>query len=285
MKINGFRFIIGSGCNYNCFFCHHEGYKKESYDNVEKDKLDKLCEYAKKNGIRDISITGGEPFLYWNKLKYLLTIFNEKNFKITLNSNFSLADKYIEDMKKFKNIEFHINFSSLNEKTHEEIIKRKILKKVQNNLMLYKENNFNICLNIPVLHGINSNELIEIFNYSKKMNFKPRFLVLYPMNEKQKKYYEDVEDIIKHFKDAKIEKKYSYGRYDISSKEGNFEIVRCLCVKKECDICKVNTFIHITPDLKLKYCMINDDEISVDYSNYNTIDADFKKVLKKLGEL
>ena len=285
MKLNGLRFIIGSGCNYNCFFCHHEGYVKESYDNVEKEKLDKLYEFAKVNDIKDISITGGEPFLYWNKLKYLLTIFGEDRFRITLNSNFTLADKYLEEMKEFKNIEFHINFSSLNNKTHERIINRKLLDKLKDNLELYKENGFNICLNIPVLHNVNSDELIDIFNYCKTMNFKPRFLVLYPMDNSQEKYFEDVEDIIKHFKDAKLKKKYSYGRYDISYEKGDFEIVRCLCVKKECDICKENTFIHITPDLNLKYCMINNEEIAVDYTNLETISRAFELTCKKLKEV
>lgn len=282
-KINGLRFIIGSGCNYDCFFCHHEGYRKASFDTIEKEKLDQLCEFAKINGIKDISITGGEPFLYWNKLKYLLSIFSSDDFRITLNTNFSLADLYLEEMKQFTNIEFHINFSSFDPVKHEKIIKKVYLERLKNNLLKYKENNFDICLNIPVLHDINSSELIEIFNYSVSMGFKPRFLVLYPMDKEQEKYVEDVEDIMAHFSNAKVLRRYSYGRFDIQTDEGPFEIVRCLCAKMECDICKKNTYIHITPELNLKYCMNNDDEIIVDYSDMNTVDEGFKRVLSKLG--
>lgn len=282
MKINGLRFLIGSGCNYDCFFCHHEGYQKPSYDILEKEKLNQLYEFAKQNNIKDISITGGEPFLYWNKLEYLLTLFGDEYFKITLNTNFSLADLYLEQMKKFKNIEFHINFSSLDPEKHKQIIKRDYLERLKKNLIEYKENNFNICLNIPVLNSINSDELIDIFNYANQNGFKPRFLVLYPMNKEQEKYVEDVDDIIKHFTDAKVSKQYSYGRFDVESKEGPFEIVRCLCAQMECDVCKKNTYIHITPELNIKYCMNNDEEIVVDYTNESTVKEGFKKVLTKL---
>lgn len=282
MKINGLRFIIGSGCNYNCFFCHHEGYNKATYDDLNKEKIKKLYEFSKAKNIKDISITGGEPFLYWEKLKYLLSTFSDDYFRITLNTNFSLADKYFEEMKKYKNIEYHINFTTLDKLKHEKIISKKYFSRLKENLEMYKNLSDRICLNIPVLHNINSDELIDIFNYCKKMNFKPRFLVLYPMNEEQQKYFEDVREIMSHFPKAKLQKQYSYGRFDVTSEIGNFEIVRCLCIKMECDTCKKNTYIHLTPDLNLKWCMNKEEEIEMDYSSIETIEEGFEKALERL---
>ena len=43
--------------------------KQSALELIGKTPLLQLNGYAKKNGIKDISITGGEPFLYWNKLK------------------------------------------------------------------------------------------------------------------------------------------------------------------------------------------------------------------------
>lgn len=282
MEINGLRFIIGSGCNYNCFFCHHEGYEKQSYDDVDKDKLLKISNFTKNNGIHDISITGGEPFIYWNRLKYLFELFSDNNYKITLNSNLSLADKFIEIIKQYSNVEYHINFSSLKNDVHKKIIGKEYLEKLKNNLELFKSNGLNVCLNIPVLNGINDNELMDILNYCKTMDFKPRFLVLFPMNAEQQKYFLDVNEIMEKIPESKLEKKYSYGRYDVKSNIGNYEIVKCLCIDKECDLCKKTTYVHITPNLNMRLCMLGKKEYPIDFTNEKTVNESFSNVSKRL---
>jgi len=282
--INGLRFIVGSGCNYNCIFCHHEGYQNTSYDSKEEEKLKQIYDFAKANKIKDISITGGEPFLYWNRLNSLLKLYgNDESFRITLNSNFTVADKHFDDVKDYNNIEYHINFSSLNSSTHENIIKKQYLEKLKQNLADFKSiSNSRICLNIPVLGGINSDELVNIFNYCKENGFKARFLVLLPMNEDMKQYYYDIDQIISHFPNAKVLQKYSYGRYDITTDIGDFEIVKCLCIEKECQTCKKTTYIHITPDLKLKPCMLNEQSFDIDFTNQKTVEESFDAVVRKL---
>lgn len=279
--VNGLRFIIGSACNYDCLFCHHEGYEKPSTTAVMDKKLEMLYEYAIENNIKDISITGGEPFMYWDKLKKLLDLFGNEKFRITLNTNLSLAVKYIDDLINYKNIEYHINFSSLNKDVHEQIIGKTYLEKLINNLELFKLNKQNICLNIPILKGINDNEIIDILNYCKNNNFKARFLVLLPMNEEQTKYFYDVEDIIDSIPNSELIQKYSYGRYDVKSDIENYEIVKCLCIDKECERCMQTTYVHITPDLNLRMCMESKIEYTVDYSDINTVTESFNKVLRR----
>lgn len=280
--INGLRFIIGSGCNYNCFFCHHEGYEKQDDLLLEKEKLDKIYNFAINNNIKDISITGGEPFLYWEKLIYILNLFRDNYFKITLNSNFVLADKYIGYLKEYKNIEYHINFSTLNENKHKIIIKKDYLKKLKQNLELYKQNDSSICLNIPVLEGINTDELINILLYANENGFKARYLVLLPMNEEQKQYLCDVNGIMSYIPNSQLLKKYSYGRHDITSTLGNYEIVKCLCVDEECDLCKKTTYIHLTPDLNMRLCMKSGVEYPIDYTDQNTVEKSFNELVKRL---
>lgn len=279
--VNGLRFIIGSGCNYDCFFCHHEGYEKLSYDEVSKEKLGLLEEFCEKNGIRDISITGGEPFVYWNKLKTILELFGNKDYRITLNTNLSLADKYIETLKQYPNVEYHVNLSTLDRSKHEEIINRVFFERVMKCLETFKKNNLNVCLNIPVLKKINEKELVDFVNYCHEMGFKPRFLVLFPMNREQEQYFYDVEEIMDEIPDSKLLKKYSYGRYDVESSIGNYEIVKCLCISKECELCNETTYVHITPDLNLRMCMMTKEEYEVDFSSVDTVEKSFARVIRK----
>ncbi len=283
--INGLRFIIGSGCNYDCFFCHHEGYEKKSSLEYDIKKLTTLKKFAVEQGIKDISITGGEPFIYGEKLKELLSVFNPQFFRITLNTNASLIDEWKDYLKKMSKIEFHVNLSSLCKEKHISIIKRDYLERVVNNLKLLKELGHDVCLNIPVLNTINDDEIRELFHFCIENQYKPRFLVLYDSNNNMEEFVLDVPEIMSKFKNAKISKSYSYGRYDISSEDGEFEIVRCLCAKHECEKCRNNTFIHFTPELNMKFCMESDEEIKIDYDDENGIEKGTKIFTKKLNYL
>lgn len=281
-SINGLRFIVGSGCNYKCFYCHHEGYTNKDAVIFDEDKLDMLYKYAIKNNITNISITGGEPFLYWPRLKNILKKFDDNRFKITLNTNLLLISKYIEEIAEFNPIEFHVNLSSLSKEKHEQIIGYKYLDQVLNNLQLLKNTNHIICLNIPVLKEYNDKEITDIYKYAKQNKIKPRFLVLLPMTEKQKKVVMDVDEILNIFPGAKVIKKYDYGIYDIMFGEETFEIVKCLCIDMECQLCKKYTYMHITPELNIKYCMKNTDEVIVDYSTLATVEKSFIEAQKRL---
>ena len=280
-KIKGLRFIVGSGCNYNCFYCHHEGYyKKDKVVNLSE-KIKKLKDFADQNNINSISITGGEPFIYFEELELILKTFNEKKYTITVNTNLSLLEPNLEKIKNYNKIEFHVNLSSLNSIEHKNIVRAPLLDNVLKNLQLLKETHHKVCLNIPALKGYNHNELKNLFNYAKENNFIPRFLVLLPMDDNQKQNVMTVEEIMNIF-NGKLEKKYSYGRYNITSNDGDFEIVKCLCVEMECETCKKETYMHITPELNIKYCMLSKDEILVDYGSFNNIGESFKEAQKRL---
>ena len=281
-KINGLRFIVGSGCNYDCFYCHHEGFQQDNYTIIDDGKLDVLYRFAEDNNITSLSITGGEPFMYWENVKKILDKFSDPKYKITFNSNFALAHKYYDELQKYNPIEFHINLSSICPETHQAIINRKCLDQVLSNLELFKNSNHVICLNILAIKDINEKELKSLFKYAKINNFKPRFLTMMAMNEEDKKHVMTIEDILSLFNNPKIGDKYAHGLYKVESDEGNFEILKTLCDEYECETCAKNTFIHITPDLDIKYCIREDDIIKCNYSSTETLSENFNEAQKKL---
>ena len=61
---NTLRIKITGNCNMNCSFCHGEGYM-HGLDNIspDDDLFCKIKEICKKESIKDIVITGGEPLL------------------------------------------------------------------------------------------------------------------------------------------------------------------------------------------------------------------------------
>lgn len=281
-KINGLRFIVGSRCNYNCFYCHHEGYFNEEYLKIDSDKLKKIYDFTQQHGINNISITGGEPFMYWDNTRRILNQFNSEYYIKTLNSNISLVDKYIEELKKLNSIEFHINLSSLNNSVHQKIIDAKCLSHVLNNLELLRSTEHKICLNIPVLKRFNLNELKDLYYYAKERGFIPRFLVLMAVTDDLKQNVASIESIMEEFDGGTIIDKYSYGLYKAKTQCGVIDIVKCLCDDMECDICKKNTYMHLTPNFDIKYCMKSNNVVKIDFENEETIENSFEEANKRL---
>ncbi len=281
-QINGLRFIVGNGCNYNCFYCHHEGYFDNKNFKINEENLKKIYDFTRNYNITHISITGGEPFAYWDNTKKILSQFNSEFYIKTLNSNISLIDRYIDELQKLNPIEFHINLSSLNEKAHEKIIGGKYLSHVLNNLELLKNTNHKICLNIPVINGINLHELRDLYYYSKSRGFIPRFLVLMPITDELNKNVATIETIIEEFGGGSIISKYSYGLYKAKTELGIIDITKCLCDDMECEICKANTYMHLTPNLDIKYCMKMDDLVKINFENEETIEKSFDEANKRL---
>ena len=282
-KINGLRFIVGSGCNYDCFYCHHEGLRQNERIDIDDRKLDILYNYAKQKEIKELSITGGEPFLYWQNVKKILEKFDNDKYRITLNSNFSLADKYYEPLERIKNtVEFHVNLSAVNKQTHESIINCTYLDRVLKNLEMYKDSHHKICLNILAIKGVNDHELLDIYNYAVSNGFYPRILTMMVVNEEDKDKVMTIDEILSLFTNPKIGQKYAHGLYKVESNEGNFEILKTICADLECDICAKNTFIHMTPNLDIKYCLREEEIIPCDYTSVETLDKSFKLAQKKL---
>ncbi|MBS7020477.1 MAG: radical SAM protein [Firmicutes bacterium] len=278
-NIKGIRFILGNRCNYQCFYCHHEGYFQKKDVAFDTEKLEAIATYMEKNEIYEISITGGEPFLYWEKLSQILKRFDSGKFHITLNTNLFYLDKYIDEIKKFHPIEFHVNVSSLHHETHYQITGVHTLNKIISNLQLLKKTNHLICLNMIALKDMNEKELIELYQFCIENQFKPRFLTLYTEDKKLISNYMSIHEIMKIFPESSIQKLYSYGRYDIKSKIGNYEIVTCLCGEHDCKRCIKNTYLHLTPTLDIKYCMKKEEVIKLEKEN---VEESITKAIKRM---
>ena len=86
----------------------------------------------------------------------------------------------------------------------------------------------------------------------------------------------------KEFNGGTIIEKYSYGLYKARTEFGIIDICKCLCDEMECDICKQNTYMHLTPNLDIKYCMKSDDVVQIDFENDDTIAKSFEQANKRL---
>lgn len=89
-----FKIIMGLDCNLKCSYCYQlqDCAKKE----ISREVLDKFIErFNKLEGVHHINIFGGEPLLYLEKIKYLLSRIDKRHI-IDITTNGTFRDRFGE---------------------------------------------------------------------------------------------------------------------------------------------------------------------------------------------
>lgn len=96
--------FITDRCNLNCDYCFFRYRNKK--DNLGFAKMNCLLENLPSNKKYDFIISGGEPLLYWNFVKYLIKKIKYKffNSSITIQTNILLLSSEKIDFLKFNNV-------------------------------------------------------------------------------------------------------------------------------------------------------------------------------------
>lgn len=91
-------------CNKHCYFCYNDSFdKKVNFDEIEKKDISPLIDFIKKNNIKRISITGGEPTVRDDLPKLIKQLNKVTSIKIFSNGN--IFDRYsLEEI-----IDFNLN--------------------------------------------------------------------------------------------------------------------------------------------------------------------------------
>ena len=66
------RLSVTNACNLNCFFCHGEGTDIPQTIRMPLPELERILVQAWKCGVEEITITGGEPAVYFDAVEYIL---------------------------------------------------------------------------------------------------------------------------------------------------------------------------------------------------------------------
>lgn len=83
--------IFTQGCLHNCKGCQND-HTHSLTDGVLKDIDDLVKDIDSKIIIRNITISGGEPFIQPNQLNYLLSKFKELNYNVWVYTGFTIEE-------------------------------------------------------------------------------------------------------------------------------------------------------------------------------------------------
>lgn len=183
--IDYLRIAVTDRCNLRCFYCMPaEGInylpKKEllSYEEIIR-----LIEIFSSLGIKKIRLTGGEPFLrkdFMSLLESIKRITGIEALHITTNG--VLTFQHLDQMKAIGIDGVNLSLDSLDKENFHKITRRDEFETVMKTLDGLLERGMSTKINMVVMHGKNTHEVIDMAELAVDKKVSVRFIEEMPFN-------------------------------------------------------------------------------------------------------
>lgn len=260
------RITLTNRCNVNCLYCHHDG-MMSSHAEMTSDEVYLICKIAKEIGVRKIRLSGGEPLLKKDIIETIEKI-NTLDFKdISMTTNGILLEKYADDLKRAGLDRVNVSLDTLNRETYEFITKKDYLNDAKKGILKAVEVGlYPVKINMVIMRDINENEIRDMVKFCKKHDIVLQIIELIESencdDDKFSSEYhynlDDVENNLADMAERVKEREFMQGRKKYYINGGEIEVVKPVDNSSFCANC---TRLRITPDGKIKPCLLRNDNL------------------------
>ncbi|MBQ8131093.1 MAG: radical SAM protein [Bacilli bacterium] len=179
---------VSENCNSHCFMCHYAG-RKDSY-NISMEQYEELLEYAKKEKIKTIRFTGGEPLIHQNILEFIKKA-NNYHFQTSIITNGFLLKKMARQLIESGLTQYIISIDGSCPQIHDNLRNFKgCFKNAIEGIKLLRENNPQIKIRVnTVVSGRNIKDLPNIYSLLNKLGVNQWSII--PIKSKESTWLED----------------------------------------------------------------------------------------------
>jgi cyclic pyranopterin phosphate synthase len=268
-RINYLRISVTDRCNLRCIYCMPpEGVPHISHSEIlSYEEIRAVVQAAAQLGIRNIRLTGGEPLVradFPELVKMLSRI--EGIVELSLTTNGALLKDYAQALKQAGLSRVNVSLDTLRANRFQYITRLGELKDVLTGIEEAGEAGFRpLKINTVVIRGINDDEILDFARLTYKEGWHVRFIELMPF----KGVAQSVPSIElqQHIGSlGKLEPCMSIAGngpatyYRLAGARGTIGFVSPLTEMSFCSRCNR---IRLTPDGKLRPCLLGDDEIDL----------------------
>lgn len=260
------RITLTNRCNVNCIYCHHDG-MRSSKNEMTPDEIYKICQIAKRIGVRKIRLSGGEPLIRKDIVEIISKISSIGFNDISITTNGILLEKYAKDLKEAGLDRVNVSLDTLNPETYEFITKKDYLEAAKKGILKSVEVGlYPVKINMVIMKDINEHEIKDMFNFCKDNNMVLQLIELIESencdDDKFSAEYhyklDMVEERLSDIADEVREREFMQGRRKYYINGGEIEVVKPVDNSKFCANC---TRLRVTPDGKIKPCLLRNDNL------------------------
>lgn len=260
------RISITNRCNINCFYCHHDGILPQEYE-MSSQEIERISVIARKIGIKKIRLSGGEPLIREDIIDIIKRISSLGFQDVSLTTNGTLLEEYALSLKDAGLNRVNVSFDTLNPQTYRFITHSNYVDQVKKGIKKAAEVGlYPVKVNMVVMKGLNHREIWDMFQFCKENGAILQIIELLktescPDSDFFENYHYDMniieEELIKKATDIKT-RPFMQDRKKYFLYGGEIEVVRPM---DNTEFCKNCTRLRITPDGKLKPCLLRNDNL------------------------
>ncbi|MDB4919210.1 GTP 3',8-cyclase MoaA [Mucilaginibacter sp.] len=271
-KINYLRLAVTDRCNLRCFYCMPEdglNWLSRSALMTYEEML-QSCSLLVKMGIEKIRITGGEPFVRKDIMKFLTSLSELQGLKeLTLTTNGVLTAPHVAELKRIGVSSVNLSLDTLDAGRFFSITKRDEFSNVMATFDELLKQGIDVKINAVVMDGKNTQDIIPLIELTKKLPVSVRFIEEMPFNGDDHvytglkwDYIRILEEIKGAFADIKKldDPLYSTSyNYQVPGYMGSIGIIAAYS-RTFCGSCNR---IRITPEGELKTCLYDNGVMNI----------------------
>lgn len=260
------RISITNRCNINCFYCHHDGILPQEYE-MSSQEIERISVIARKIGIKKIRLSGGEPLIREDIIDIIKRISSLGFQDVSLTTNGTLLEEYALSLKDAGLNRVNVSFDTLNPQTYRFITHSNYVDRVKKGIKKAAEVGlYPVKVNMVVMKGLNHREIWDMFQFCKENGAILQIIELLktescPDSDFFENYHYDMniieEELIEKATDIKT-RPFMQDRKKYFLYGGEIEVVRPM---DNTEFCKNCTRLRITPDGKLKPCLLRNDNL------------------------
>ena len=264
------RFLVTQSCDFDCFFCHHEGILESTLERLSIEDYLILYElYSDMENWNGVTISGGEPLLY-RQIDELCQKLYEKGAKITLVTN---GHYLLEKLNVLKYVnQINVSIHSLDENIYSEITGRKnILSSVINNLRIVRNTYPNLIIRInitPTVDNWSFNDLKSFLRLAKEIDASIKLTELFPQTHPQCVSIENIIDSVLSLGYKEVISSFGRARLFCLNNEPDIYVMQCTCSQAKnsanpISFCRETHDLYVTTDGKLPLCRLSNVNIDI----------------------
>ena len=282
------RITLTNRCNVNCIYCHHDG-MVSSKNEMTPDEIHKICQIAKRIGVRKIRLSGGEPLIRKDIVEIVSKI-NSVGFKdISITTNGILLEKYAKDLKEAGLNRVNVSLDTLNPETYKFVTRKDYLDSAKKGILKSVEVGlYPVKINMVIMKDINEHEIKDMFKFCRDNNMILQLIELIESencdDDKFSAEYhyklDMVEERLADIADEVKTREFMQSRKKYFINGGEIEVVKPVDNTKFCANC---TRLRITPDGKIKPCLLRNDNLVelISHIRNNESDDELEKIFLK----
>jgi GTP 3',8-cyclase len=260
------RISITNRCNLKCFYCHHDGMIPQVYE-MTSEEIERIAKISSELGIEKIRLSGGEPLIRDDIVDIVKRISAIGFRDIALTTNGVLLGEYAQYLFDAGLDRVNVSFDTLDPETYRFITKKDYIEKAREGIKQAVAVGLNpVKVNMVVMKGINHHEIWEMFQFSRDSGAVLQLIELLKSDEcPDSEFFDEyhyemngLEDELEKISNQIKRRKFMQDRKKYFINGGEIELVKPM---DNTQFCKNCTRIRITPDGKIKPCLLRNDNL------------------------